>query len=121
MKKVLVIDDEQDICSMLSRVLAEEAYQVFTATSGEDGLKIFQDESPDLLLLDVRMQGMSGVETLRWIRDSDSGRPVVIITGRATKMELEEALRLGVSEIIYKPFALQQVIEAVARALYPSP
>lgn len=116
-KKVLVIDDEEDMCSMLSRILEEEAFQVFTATSGEDGIKIFQEETPHLLLLDIRMQGLSGVETLRRIRNFNKESSVIIITGQATRVELEEATKLGVTDIIYKPFTLQQVIEAVSQAL----
>lgn len=81
MAKILVIDDEESIRNMMKMVLEADGYVVFTAEDGPHGLEVFKKQSPEIVLLDVRMPGMDGVQVLERIRAIDPDSEVIIVTG----------------------------------------
>ncbi|MCG2829419.1 MAG: response regulator, partial [Desulfobacteraceae bacterium] len=81
---ILIVDDELSILQSLSGLLADEGFEVKTASNGYEGLKIVEEESPDLVLLDIWMPGIDGIETLKEIKKNYPTIPVIIITGHGT-------------------------------------
>jgi len=110
--RILVIDDEVAVADLLADAVRSEGHDTTVAHDGEAGLALLSRERPDAVFLDVAMPGMDGIEVLRRIRAGDSSLPVVLITGRADAEELDEARRLGVSEVIYKPDILTHLTAA---------
>jgi len=104
--KILVVDDEKQICGLLDEFLSQKGYQVITATSGEEALERLEEESPHLILLDIRMPGMDGMECLRIIKEKDEKTGVIMTTGVGDMDTIKEALKLGVNDYILKPIDL---------------
>lgn len=115
MPKILVVDDENDICDFVKSFLAERGYSVRTATSGEDALEIVKSDRPDLVLLDIKMKGMDGIAALKHIKDLDRNIKVVMVTALDDQDRMDEAARLGAGEYITKPLALDNLEQAVDR------
>src|SRR5512144_1673619 len=99
-RKVLVIDDESAIRDSLKMILEYEDYQFVGAASGQDGLVAVQKERPDVVLLDIKMPGMDGMEVLRQLRALDDTLPVVMISGHGTTSTAVEAIRLGAVDFL---------------------
>ena len=114
--KILLIDDEQDILRVLSMSLRIDGYEVITAKSGEEGLRLFKTQSPDLVLTDVKMPGMDGIEVLRNIKSLEADAEVIIITGHGDIDNAIEALKLGASDFINKPVRDEVLAVAIGRA-----
>lgn len=112
--KVLVVDDEQDLCDLLSKGFSLAGYAVSTAASGSEALAVLERESPDVIVLDLGLPVMSGMETLRRIRQRGHRSRVVILTARGTPAIAREAMALGVREFIGKPFDLDRLLRVVA-------
>jgi two-component system response regulator (stage 0 sporulation protein F) len=117
--KIVVIEDDQDLQHLISLMLVREGYQVFCASNGPDGIRLNEQENPDLILLDLRMPGMDGIETLRQIRQSDEQVLVVILTGYGSPDTIREAADLNVSEYLSKPFATSDLVGIISKALTP--
>jgi len=117
MDKLLIIDDEADIQRSFRRLFASPEVEVITASSGEEGLAIIPRERPDLVLMDVRMGGMSGLETLRRLRETDARLPVIMMTAYGTTQTAIEAMKLGAFDYLLKPFDVPKLKELVAGAL----
>ena len=115
--KILVIDDEKDLCFLFKKILTPEGYTVLTALNGYDGIKINQKSDPDIILLDLKMPGISGIETLRRIRKKDSLVIVIIITGYGDAETVREAVDLNVYEYMSKPFNNEMVIKTISEAV----
>ncbi len=112
----LIIDDEDLTLHTISRSLRQEGFEVFTALSGEDGLKLFQDERPDLVLLDIVLPGIDGVEVLRQIK-KDNGTAIVIMMSAYHLVERAvEAMKLGAFDYLVKPFHLDDMMQTLHRA-----
>ncbi len=107
--RILIIDDEAGVRKILSKVLKKEGYKVLTAASGEKAIKIVKNKKVDLTLVDLKMPGIDGVETIRRIRKSDSSVINVIITGYGEMKSVKEATDLGVFDYITKPFDLKYI------------
>ncbi len=101
--RILVVDDEEDICSTLADFLNEKGYEVFTAVTGEAALCLLKESRPHIMLLDIRMPGMDGIEILRHIRKIDSEVGVIMITAFHDIDIAQEALKLGASDFVTKP------------------
>ena len=101
--RVLVIDDELGPRESL-RILLKNDYEVFCATSVEEGIGLLKSRCPDIVILDIRMPGQSGIEGLRHIRQLDPSVSVVMLTGYAALETAQEALRLGANDYLKKPF-----------------
>jgi DNA-binding NtrC family response regulator len=115
--KVLAVDDEQVVCESIRRVLSEEGYDVSTSTSSRAALELLRKEHCDLLLLDIKMPEMDGIELLRAARDVSPETEVLIITGYATIETAVEAIKLGAFDYLEKPVSPPALLVAAARAL----
>ena len=117
MKTIMVIDDEKDIRDSLEGVLKDEGYRVTVEENAERGLKSITRNTPDLILLDIWMPGMDGVETLKEIKKRFDNLPVIMISGHATIDTAVKATKLGAYDFIEKPLSLDDLILSVAHAL----
>ena len=118
--RILVIDDEPAIRDSLRMILEYEDYQFTGAASGQEGLAIVQRERPDLVLLDIKMPGMDGMEVLRKLRALDETLPVVMISGHGTTATAVEAIRSGATDFLDKPLSSERVIVTLQNALQQS-
>ena len=103
MTKLLVIDDELPFLEVLEMSLTSEGYDVMTAENGEEGLRIFEQRNPKLVLTDIKMPGIDGIEVLRRIKSIDSQAEVIVITGHGDLDSAIAALQHGASDFITKP------------------
>jgi len=117
MSKLLLIDDEEDVRYSFQRIFDSPEIELATASSGEEGLKIIPRFKPDLVLMDVRMGGMNGLETLRRIRAADPKLLVILMTAYGTTQTAIEAMKLGAYDYLLKPFDVPKLKEIVANAL----
>ncbi|HKJ92651.1 MAG TPA: sigma-54 dependent transcriptional regulator [Longimicrobiales bacterium] len=117
MPSVLIVDDEANIRRMLGRLLQEESYHTAEADSGRRALEQADAEDPDVVLLDLAMPGMSGMEVLRALRERRPELPVVMISGRATLQDAVEATKLGAFHFIEKPLTPEAVLMTVKGAV----
>jgi len=115
--RVLVVDDDKNICILLSSLVEREGFEALVAEDGEMALKMIRSEDPDLLLLDIIMPGMDGMEVLRQAKDLDRELPVVLITGYADVQGAVKAMKAGAYDYLPKPFNDHEVIRVIHRAL----
>jgi len=116
-KTILVVDDEKDIRISLTGILEDEGYQVVTAASGVEALETLREDLPDLVLLDIWMPGMDGLETLEKIKSLLPHITVIMISGHGTIETAVRATKLGAFDFIEKPLSLDKVLIAVTNAL----
>ena len=116
-KKALVIDDEQIVLDSVSKILTGENYEVDVSLSGRKGLEDAIQKDYDIVLTDVRMPDIGGMKVLRDIKRAKPSIPVVIITGYATVRSAVQAMKLGATDYLEKPFTPDQLLNAVASAL----
>jgi two-component system nitrogen regulation response regulator NtrX len=114
---ILIIDDEDGIRESLSGIFEDEGYTVLTASSGEEGLKLLKEHSPDLILLDVWLPGIDGLQTLKEIKDLKPGLPVIMVSGHGNIELAVKATRTGAYDFLEKPLSLERVLLAAKRAL----
>ncbi|OFW53833.1 MAG: Fis family transcriptional regulator [Actinobacteria bacterium RBG_13_35_12] len=114
---ILIIDDEVDLCQSLLELLEEEEYQVFIAHSGKEGLIKVQENLPDLVLLDIKMTGIDGIETLKRITAIDKNISVIMLTAYQTVETAVKAMKLGAYDYISKPFNFEELKIIIKRAL----
>jgi DNA-binding NtrC family response regulator len=120
LNSILVIDDEKNICRTVSMVLEGAGYTVGSAASAEQALEVLEREDFDLLILDVRLPGMSGIDLLQHIRASQrawAGIPIVIISGHASLQEAVEAVKLGAADFLEKPLDRDRLVITVRNCL----
>ena len=115
--RILVADDEVKICALLKKLLEREGYRVTTVNDGGSALKEMVRQRPDLLISDIQMPGMDGLELSRRVRNLDADLPIVLITGYASMETAVMALREGVSDYITKPFSIAELKGVVGRIL----
>src|SRR5258708_36737328 len=111
--RVLVIDDETEILRVLQRGLMAGGYTVLTASSGEKALEIVEQHRPDILLLDLGLPGMSGLEVCKRVRAQSNLPPIIVISVRDTEREKVQALDLGADDYISKPFGFNEVLARI--------
>jgi len=114
---VMIVDDEPSILQSLSGILSDEGFEIFTASNGYEALKRIEQEAPDLVLLDIWMPGLDGIETLKEIKKNNPVIQVIIITGHGTIETAVSATKLGAFDLIEKPLSIDKVIVAINRAL----
>jgi nitrogen regulation protein NR(I) len=117
MSKLLLIDDEEDVRYSFQRIFDSPEVEFATASSGEEGLKVIPKFKPDLVLMDVRMGGMNGLETLRRIRATNPKLLVILMTAYGTTQTAIEAMKLGAYDYLLKPFDAVKIKELVGNAL----
>lgn len=115
--KVLIVDDEKGILETLTGIIEDEGHEVITASSGEKALTLFSEFSPDIVLMDVWMPGMDGIETLKIMKEKNSDACVIMISGHSTIDTAVHAIKLGAYDFMEKPLALEKVTILVSRAL----
>lgn len=116
-KNILVVDDNEDIRSLVSLVLQKDGYEVVLASDGAEALEKIKDVIPDLILLDVMMPGLSGLEVLSNIRENKNKKIneilIMMITAKSTIADIDAAVELGATSYIIKPFRPANLIEKV--------
>jgi nitrogen regulation protein NR(I) len=117
MSKLLLIDDEADVQYSFQRIFDSPEIELTTASSGEEGLRLLPKLNPDLVVMDVRMGGITGLETLRRMRQMDSKLLVILMTAYGTTQTAIEAMKLGAYDYLLKPFDLPRLKEVIANAL----
>jgi len=116
-RTILVVDDERSICDILTVYLHKSGYSVFQAQEGQQAVAIIKENVIDLVLSDIKMPGMNGVDLLKWIKEYNNSLPVIMTTGFPTLDTAIEALKLGAYDYLTKPFHLEEIIEKISRAI----
>ena len=114
---VLIVDDEEGIRETLSGILEDEGYDSITASSGEEAIRIVKESIPDIVLLDVWLTGMDGIETLQELRALHPDIPVIIISGHANIEIAVKGTKMGAYDLLEKPLSIEKVLLTVDRAL----
>ena len=114
---VLIVDDEPSIVQSLSGLLSDEGYKISTAINGHEALKVIDSDSPDLVLLDIWMPGLDGIETLKEIKKYNPHIQVIIITGHGTIETAVKATKLGAFDLVEKPLSIDKIILTINNAL----
>jgi UDP-3-O-[3-hydroxymyristoyl] N-acetylglucosamine deacetylase len=117
MSKILIIDDEKDILNTLSSILEDEGFTVSKAMDGKEGLAIFEKEKPDIVLLDVWMPELDGIQVLKRIKKKNKDAIVIVISGHGTISTAVEAVKVGAYDFLEKPLSIEKVLEVVSRGL----
>lgn len=112
-QRILVVDDDSAVTSVLKRGLSYEGYAVDTAASGEAGLAIARERTPDLVILDIMMPGIDGLEVLRRLRAVDSHLPVLLLTGKDAPADQVQGLEHGADDYVIKPFTFEVLLARV--------
>ena len=115
--KILVIDDEKLIRWTLEDVLRKEGYAVIVAESGEEGLKLVEEHGPDLIILDLRLPGMQGMEVLERVKKIEPKTVVIIVTAHGSAESAVEAMSKGAYDYLNKPFDVDEVRLVIRKAL----
>ena len=117
MHRILLIDDNADFRLVFQRRFAELGYQPIAVGDGVRGLQVVMEQAVHLVLLDWNMPHRGGLETLRLIRSLNADVPVLILTAYIEPTAIEDARRLGIGDILYKPFGIKALASAVRRQL----
>lgn len=115
--KLLLVDDEINLVDPMSYTLRQKGFETAVAYGGAEALKMYQAESPDLILLDWSMPDVSGIEVLKRIREARNFVPVIMITGKSAKEDIVEGLEAGADDYITKPFNWEELMARVNAAL----
>ncbi len=115
-EKIVVIDDDPTILRLVRDYLVQEGFCVLTAANGTDGMKLIENQSPDLVLLDWTLPGTSGLEICKYLRESSS-IPIIMLTGRSGESERVLAFEAGVDDFIVKPFSLLELVARIRSVL----
>lgn len=119
--RILIVEDGIHVAKLLAESVRRQGHEAIVASSGQEGLSLLEQRAPDAVFLDIVLPAVSGIEVLRRIRQSHPALPVIVITGRASSREIDEARRLGVTEVIEKPFALKQLDDALGNLQSQTP
>ena len=114
---ILVVEDEYAVASGIQYALQQEGYQVTVAENGEEALEVASELAPDLVVLDVRLPGMDGFDTLRQLRSTGSKAPVLMLTARDEEMDKVIGLELGADDYMTKPFRLRELLSRIKALL----
>ena len=117
MPKLLIVDDEVDVREFAKNFFKKRNIEVFTSSGGQDALNIIETQKPDLVLLDVRMEEMSGVEVLKELRKKNNPIKVVMVTGVEDEEIVNEATSLGIKGYVHKPLVLEELEKVVLSEL----
>lgn len=115
-QKILIIDDDKKISTMMKRGLTYEGYEVSVAENGKEGLLKVLEESPDLVILDVMMPGMDGLEVCRRLRN-DGNIPILMVTARDAISDRVKGLETGADDYLIKPFAFEELVARIKALL----
>jgi DNA-binding response OmpR family regulator len=116
MATVLIIEDEQELANVLKAYLERGGYEVLAATRGDEGLSLWEAHHPDMVLLDLNLPGMDGIDIARQIRQTDD-TPLIMVTARVDEVDRLLGLELGADDYITKPFSPREVVARVKAVL----
>ena len=115
MVKILIVDDEMDVCRFAKAFFEARGFCVSTALGGEEALKLFNEDRPDLVLIDVKMEGMDGVMLLKELKRIDRTVETIMVSAVEDLDVIEEAKRYGATEYITKPLVLEELEKTVLK------
>ncbi len=115
--KILLVDDEKEFVSTLAERLRLRGIQATEANTGEEALRLVETDPPHVVILDVKMPGMGGLETLRRIKSSQPEIQVILLTGIGTEQEGTEGLSLGAYDVLMKPLQIDELIKKIGAAI----
>ena len=117
MTKVLVIDDDRDMCLLLKKFLERNNYEVIDFTSGKKALSWYEENTPDIVLCDLRLEDISGLEVLQKMKSTNPALPFLIITGYSDVRSAVEIMRHGAYDYITKPLFPDEILVTIKQAL----
>ena len=117
MSRILVVDDEASVLTSFEKMLSGQGHQVLTARRADLALELLPVEEPDLLIMDIRMPGMNGLEAFRRIREGNARLPVILMTGYSTTEFAIEAMKLGAFDYQVKPFEPEELLHVVDQVM----
>src|SRR2546428_74164 len=117
MSSILIVEDEPKMLRLLDLNLSEEGYSTHTAQDADSGLKILRQEKIDLVLTDLKLPGMDGLEFLQAVKRSGANVPVIVMTAYGTVETAVEAMKAGASDYVLKPFSIEEIKLIVSREL----
>lgn len=115
--RILIVDDEPVVIKSCERILTPEGFTVDAANNGKDAMSRLSSDNYDLVITDLKMPGMDGIELVRWIRNSKPGTGVVIITGYPSQESIKEALSLRILDYLPKPFSPSLLLDVAQKAM----
>ena len=113
MVKLLIVDDEIDICDFVKKFFSERNFEVFVAYNGKEAIDVVKTKKPEIILLDVTMPIMDGIETLKNIREKDTAVKIIMVTAVDDEEKIEESKKYGAIDYITKPLVLDQLERSV--------
>ena len=116
---ILVMEDDLNVAKGLEMVLSEEGYQVNLAGTGALAMKAFREKKFDLLVADLRLPDINGMEVIKQVKEQEPDTEVIVITGYGTTATAVEAMKIGVHDFLPKPFTEDQIINSITEALSP--
>ena len=116
-KKILIVDDDAGVLALLRTILKREKFSVLESRSADGALELLEHESVDLVISDLKMPGMSGIEFLDELREWDMDLPVIFVSGKGSERDWSGAIRAGASVLVEKPFKKETLLKAVHKAL----
>jgi DNA-binding response OmpR family regulator len=120
-KKILIVDDEPEICKTVTEFLFDAGYAASYALNGPDGLAMIKKDLPSLVLLDIGMPGMDGIEVMRLIHEQHPSLPVVVLTGNKDTDTVKKMMGLGAAEYLTKPIHLETLLTQFVRDMIGKP
>ncbi len=115
--RVLLVDDEEEFATTLAERLSMRGLEVETALDGESALELMDADPPDVVLLDVLMPGMGGLEVLRRIRSTSPGTQVILLTGHGSTRDGMEGMRQGAFDYLMKPLKIEELVKKLEEAV----
>ncbi len=116
MAKILVIEDDEMMLALLRHILGEGGHEIFPTADGPRGISLYKEHRPDVVLLDLALPTMNGLEVLRMIRDFDPGARIIVVTGYGSDESAEVAFRYGAIDFVQKPFEPSKLMERIRLA-----
>jgi DNA-binding NtrC family response regulator len=114
---ILIVDDEPSILTALSNILRDEGFRTITTVRGEEALRLYQSDQPDVVFLDIWLPDRDGLETLQALRDIDPQAAVIMMSGHGTSSTAVKAIKMGAQDYLEKPLSYDLTIDAVRSAL----
>jgi len=120
MAKLLIVDDEMDVREFAANFFRKRKIEVITASGGEEAIDMTEKQKPSLVLLDIKMVGIDGIETLKRIREKDKAVKVIMVTGKKPEEEqvFDKCRQLGALDYIHKPLELDELEKIVLKELF---
>ena len=116
-KRILIVDDEPGVLALLRTILKKEKFEVLESLSADDALELLEHETVDLVISDIKMPGMSGIEFLDEVREWDMDLPVLFVSGKGTDRDWSKVMQSSASGVIEKPFKRETLMKAIHQAL----